>query len=369
MERPVFKPVGTPVEEFDTPALVVDLTTLERNIGTVHSYFQQRLAKLRPHVESHRCPTIAHKQLAAGGTVGGISLTTVGQAEVFAQQGFSDIFVTGEIVAPQKIGRLCALARHAKITVATDNPGNVGDLAVAAEASGSNLNVVVDIHTRLDRCGVEPGQPAVDLARRIDEEESLHFGGLMTYEGAILTGNAEELATESRKHIQQVLDTREMVEKQGMEVAMVSVGGTHNYEIAGEMPGVTEVSAGSYALMDNRYAPYRTGLTPAARVMATVTSIPEPEVAIIDVGQKAIGIDTGLPILEDVPGATLTRMSAEHGIVGLEEESRNEVDLGVKVWLTPMDIGNCVNVYDYMSAVRDGRLEAVWEIAARGRYR
>ena len=369
MERPVFKPVGTPVEDLDTPALVVDLAILEQNIEAVHSFFRLRVARLRPHVESHRCPAIAHKQLAAGGTVGGISLTTVGQAEVFAQQGFTDIFVASEVVAPQKIERLCALARHTSITVPADNPRNVDDLSAAAQAGDSTLNVVVDIHTRLDRCGVEPGQPAVDLARSIDEASNLRFGGLMTYEGAILTEDAEELAAESRKHIQRVLDTREMVEKQGMEVAVVSVGGTHNFEVAGDMSGVTEVSAGSYALMDHRYARFRPGLRQAARVMATVTSLPQPDVAILDAGQKAVGVDTGLPVLEDVPGASLARMSAEHGLLALEEEARGKVNLRGKVWLTPMDIGNCVNVYDYINAIRDGKLEAVWEIAARGSYR
>ena len=123
MERPVFKPMGTPVEELDTPVLVVDVDVLDRNIETLHSFFRQRDAKVRPHVESHRCPAIAHRQLAAGGTANGISVTTVGEAEVFAQQGFSDIFVANEVVTPQKIGRLCSLARQASITVAANiNP-------------------------------------------------------------------------------------------------------------------------------------------------------------------------------------------------------------------------------------------------------
>ena len=118
MERPIFKPVGTPVAQLDTPALVVDLPILERNIDTLHAFFRERDAKVRPHVESHRCPAIAHKQLAAGGTVDGICVGTVGQAEVFIEHGFTDILVAGEIVTPQKISRLCALARHARMTVA-----------------------------------------------------------------------------------------------------------------------------------------------------------------------------------------------------------------------------------------------------------
>ncbi|MBI3329063.1 MAG: alanine racemase, partial [Nitrospinae bacterium] len=164
MERPIFKPVGTPVEHLDTPALVVDLTLLERNIETLHAFFRQHAAKVRPHIESHRCPAIAHKQLAAGGTVGGIGVTTVGQAEVFVAHGFTDMFVANEVVTPQKIGRLCALARHAKMMVAVDNPTTVHDLSQAAMTGGVTLSVVVELHTRGHGCGVEPGQPAVDLA-------------------------------------------------------------------------------------------------------------------------------------------------------------------------------------------------------------
>ena len=369
MERPVAKPIGTPVEELDTPALVVDLDVLERNIETVHSFFRQRDSKVRPHVESHRCPAVAHKQLAADGTVGGICVTTVGQAEIFAQRGFADISVANEIVTPQKIVRLCALTRSGRITVAVDNPQNVQDLSEAAETNGVTLNVVVDIHTRLNGSGVEPGGAAVDLARAVRDARNLSFAGLTSYEGVILAHDNEELERESRKWIQTVLDTREMIEREGIPVGAVSAGGTHNYEIAGAMSGVTEVPAGSYALMDYRYSQHRPGLRPAAKVLTAIISHPEPGRALVDCGQKAMGPDTGLPVIEDIPGASLARMSAEHGWLDLEADAQNAVDLGTRLWLTPWEIGNCVNVYDLMNAARKGKLEAVWEVAARGRYR
>ena len=369
MERPIFKPVGTPVEELDTPTLVVDLVGLENNIEAMHSFFRGRAAKLRPHIESHRCPAIAHKQLAAGGTVGGICVTTVGQAEVFAQSGFADIFVANVVVTPQKIGRLCALARHAKITVAVDNVRNVADLSEASSTSGVGLQVVVDINTRLDRCGVEPGRPALDLARAVNDAEGLEFAGLMTYEGTILCDSPEGLAAESRKCIQRVLDTRQMVEAVGLEVRVVSVGGTYNYETAGDMSGVTEVPAGSYSLMDQRYRDHRAQFAPAARVMATVTSAPEPGVVITDGGQKAIGADTGLPVVEDPPGVEVHPLSAEHSTLHFDPSADHRLDLGDKVWYTPWDIGTCVNLHDYLFGVRDGALEVVWDVPARGRYR
>ena len=192
MERPTFKPVGMPVEELDTPALVVDLDALEQNIETLHSFFRDSNAKVRPHVAAHMCPAIAHKQLAAGGTVGGISVTTVGQAEVFARQEFDDIFVANEVVTKQKMARLCALAHHVKITVGCLRQA-VLDLSEAAHQSGVTVNVLVDGHTRLNRGGVDPGQPAVDLAGTVHNAPSLNFAGLTTYEGAILTEDAQEL--------------------------------------------------------------------------------------------------------------------------------------------------------------------------------
>ena len=368
MERPIFKPIGTPVEELDTPVLVVDLDILDRNIETVHSFFCQHDAKLRPHMDAHRCPAIAHRQLAAGGTVGGISVTTVGEAEVFAQNGFTDIFVASQVVTSPKIRRMCALARDTRITVAVDNAGNLSDLSEAAKAATVTLNIVVDVHTGLDRSGVEPGKPALHLATLAAGAESLHFAGFMTYEGAILTDDADQLASESRKWIQQVLDTREMVEKAGIPVEIVSVGGTHNYEIAGAMSGVTEVPAGAYALMDHRYAGHRGGLVPAARVMSTVISRPDPQTVITDTGQKAIGIDTGLPAALELEGANVASLSAEHCRILLDGGVDSPVDLGDKVWLTPRDIGVCANLYDYIHAVRDGVLEAVWNVSARGRY-
>ncbi|MGH2544553.1 MAG: hypothetical protein ACRDIB_17310, partial [Ardenticatenaceae bacterium] len=190
-----------------------------------------------------------------------------------------------------------------------------------------------------------------------------------SYEGAILADNPKDLISESKKCIQKVLDTRELIEKNGLDVEVVSVGGTHNYEIAGAMSGVTEVPAGSYALMDARYAKHRPQLKNAAKVLATVISRPEPGLALLDVGQKAISIDTGIPVSADTPGTKFERASAEHGFLTLGGDAQKTIDIKSKVKLIPHDIGNCVNVYDYIHAVRDGKLEVLWDVSARGRYR
>ena len=145
MERPIFKPVGTRAEDLDPSSLVVDAGVLEKNVETVHSFFASSEAKLRPHMNAHLCPALAHRQMVAGGTVGGIGVSTIGQAEAFAGSGLNDIFVTNVVATAPKIARLCALAQRAHMTVAVDDAGVVGSLSEAAVANGVALDVVVDV--------------------------------------------------------------------------------------------------------------------------------------------------------------------------------------------------------------------------------
>ena len=368
MERPIFKPIGTPTEELDTPSLIVDVGALDHNIATVASFFECKSAKLRPHVEAHRTPAIAHKQLAAGGHVGGIAVSSIGQAEVFVPNGFGDVFVANLVVTPQKITRLCALARQAKIGVAVDSPDNVSDLSDAATANGVTLDVAVYVNTRLGLYGVEAGQPAVDLAKAVVDAPGLDFAGVMTNEGSIFADDSDDAANESRAAIQPLLDTRQDIERAGIDVRVVSAGGTLNYQAVGSTDGITEVPAGTYALLDARHEPHLPHLKTAGRVMTTVTSRPEPGYMITDGGQKAIGADTGFPSVDNLPSPTVKGLSAEHGSIYFAAAGADP-QLGDKIWCTPWDAATCANLHDYMFAVRNDALEAVWEVSARGRYR
>ena len=368
MERPVFQPIGTPAEELDTPALVVDLDVMERNIETLHSFFRESKVKVRPHVSCHQCPNIARLQLAAGGTVGGIAVTTVGEAEVFSNAGFNDILVANEIVTRAKIRRLCGLAHINRITVAVDNPGNVSALSEIARDTDVALHVLVEVDAGLGRCGVAPGAEAVELAQSVARSPNLQLEGLMAYEGLLLYEDQEALEVETRRRLQPVLDTRELMEREGLPVDTVSLGGTHNHDIARQLPGVTEVQAGSYVLMDYNYFQYRPEFAPAARILAEVISHPIEARAVVDAGHKATGPDLGVPVLEGVAGAKAVRFSAEHGILDLESEAAGSLLPNDKVWLIPFDLTLCVNQYDYIRAVRGGKLQGFWPIAARGRF-
>ena len=367
MERPIFKPVGTPVAELDTPALVVDIDRLSANIKAVHGFFKKRQAKVRPFVGSHLSTAVARRQLGVEGHAGGLTASTVAQAEVFVTEGFTDIFIANPIVSPGKIARLCALARQAAICVAVDNPRNVEALSEAATSAGVTIRAAMDVDTGLHRCGVEPGRGAVELAAAVARANGLEFGGIATYEGAILSDEPTVVEAESKKMLQRLLDTRQAIEAAGLEVPMVCAGGTHNYDIAGTMDGITDVAAGSYALMDAKYKDQRPELTSAAKIVSTVTSVPEPGLVVLDAGNKATGADAGLPVPDDLDG-DLFSLSAEHGRITMNAGASSAPDLGDRVSLTPYSIGDTANVYDFMHVVRDGRLEAVWPVNARGLY-
>ncbi len=349
MERPILKPVGTPSQELDTPALVVDLDILESNISNFHAQFEASNLRLRPHLQSHLSPAIAHMQLRAPGTAGGVAVSTVGQAETFAQHGLNDILITNLAVTRPKIARVAALARRTNLKIGADNARNVADLAAAAESAGSEIGVLVVVRDESHSIGVPAGE-AADLATLVANTPNLRFMGLIS------------------STLDPLIEAVSNCSAASVETPVVALADSDGSEIAASTPGLTEIIAGSYALMDAETLEARPELRPAARILATVVSQQDEGLVWLDAGQKATSVDTGLPNVDGIPGASVARMSAEHGGMVLEEGASWEVDLTSKVWLVPHNIANTVNVYDLIHATRNDRLEAVWEVAARGRY-
>ena len=348
--------------------MVVDLEVMDRNIQTFQGYFKSTEAKVRPVVTSHLSPQIARRQLDAGGTVGGIAVTTLGEAEVFANAGFTDILLANQVVTVSKTRRLCALAEQTSIGIAVDNPQNAILLSNTATEAGVELRVLVEIDAGMGRCGISPGIEAVALAQRISGLPGLKFEGIMgSVPGPKPDGNQSEHEAKTRDNLQIILDNAQAMENAGLPVAVVSVGGTHCYAQAIKMPGVTEVRAGRYPLMDHRLSSFLPELAPAAKVLASVISHPIEGMAVLDAGHKAMAPDQGRPVLEGVDGGNATRFSAEHGIVELEGEAQQMLNPGDKAWLVPYELGACVNQFDYFRASKGGRLEGFWPISARGR--
>ena len=370
MERPIFQPVGAPVEELDTPALVVDLGIMEQNIAALHGAFGgDGPVRVRPHVSCHGCPDIARYQLDAAGSSGGVAVSSLAEAEAFAgdgDTGIDDILIAGRVVTAAKIRRLVDLAGRVALSVAVDDARNVADLGAAAQAAGFTLGVLVDIDAGYGFGGVAPGPDAVDLARAVADAPGLSFRGIMTYEGPLPIADRAELDAETRRRLQPVLDTRGDLEQAGMEVATVSAGSTYNYDVVSQLPGITEVQAGVYPLMDAETLRVRPELQSAATVLATVISHPVAGRAVVDAGHKTTGPDFGVPALEGFPGAVAARFSAEHGILDLDGPATQQLMPNDKVRLVPYNLALCVNQYDYIRAVQDGRLVGYWPVAGRG---
>ena len=378
MERPIFQPVGTPAEELDTPALVVDLGVMERNITVLHGAVggsgggsSAGAVRVRPHVSCHGCPEIARLQLAAGNSSGGVALSSLAEAEAFAggdddSSGIDDILIASRVITAAKIRRLVELAGRISLSVAVDSPRNVEDLAEAAQAAGVNLGVLVDIEAGYGFGGVSPGRDAVELARKVADAPGLSFEGIMAYEGPLTMADRDELAAETRGRLQPVLDTRGDLEQAGIEVATVSAGSTYNYDVVSQMSGITEVQAGVYPLMDAETLGIRPEFQPAAKILATVISHPVAGRAVVDSGHKTTGPDFGVPVLEGFPGAVASRFSAEHGILDLDGPATEQLMPNDKVRLVPYNLALCVNQYDYIRAVRDGKLMGYWRVAGRG---
>ncbi len=348
MERPTFKPIGTPSEQLDTPALVVDLDALESNISAVHAAVASAGARIRPRLDYHLCPAIGHAQIR-GGDVSGVAVSTLGQAEVFAQHGFDDILVANLVVGRRKAARAAALARRITLSAAVDSAYGVDMLSGAAVDLGATVGMVVALSAGAESIGVSPSAAAA-LAARVDAAPGLTFAGLLAPDGA-----------------EGIADAVEGCAAAGLPPRMVAGGGSSSCDSAPSQ-GVTDVLAGAYALNDAALARRRPDLTTAARILATVITSQQPRLVWIDAGQKATSIDTGLPDAHGMDGVTVPRMSAEHGALVCAPDADWGLDVGSKVWLAPHDIANTANVYDYIHAVRGGRLEAVWEVSARGQY-
>ncbi len=360
--------VGSAIEDIDTPALLLDLDLMERNIGRMTTAFQPLSAKLRPHAKTHKSPIIAHKQIAAGAI--GITCAKVGEAEVMVEGGVRDILIANQIVGPQKIRRLVSLARHTDMMVAVDDLQNVKDLSEAAQAGKALLRVLVEVNVGQNRCGVEPGEPALTLARQVAQAPGLTFAGLMGYEGhLVFVPSLEERVHRVHSDMQALIDTVNFIESSGLPVNIVSAGGTGTALITGRLPRITEIQAGSYVFMDGRYKTIEgVECDCALTLLTTIISRPRPDRIIIDAGMKTLTHEFGLPRFKGCDELELLGLSEEHGTVKLNNQG-GAYKPGEKIEIIPSHGDTTLNIHDYYYGVRNGRVETVWPIAARGKSR
>ena len=379
MERPIFKDIGTKAIELDTPILSVDLDYLDYNLNYMSGFLKSKGINIKSHVGAHGSPAIAHKQIKLPGS-SGISVSTLGQAEVFIDNGLNDVLIANIIYNKRKINRLCALAKTSNVTLLVDNSSNISDLSLAASYAGVELNLLLLIRSSGDGLGIEPGVDAEKLCKDIQKLPGINFEGLFgKLINNFVSGNSSEpnvfnksefdkVNNNSIQYIQTILNFREQIESKGIEVNSVVYGCTYDYQAVASVSGVTDIIAGSYALMDAKYQLIRTEFKNAASVMTCITSLPDPKTIITDGGQKAIGADLGSPKV-DFSGAIIKGLSAGHGNIEYHWENENSLSLGDRLWCVPYDITSCVNLHDYIFGIRKGYLESIWDLPARGHYR
>jgi D-serine deaminase-like pyridoxal phosphate-dependent protein len=342
---------------------VVDAGALDRNIRRMAAYFAAGPCRLRPHVKAHKTPEIARRQLAAGSCVG-LTCATVSEAEVVADL-CDDILLANEIVSPAKCDRVAALARRTRLTVAVDSVEGLHAVAAAAGRASVTLDVLVDLDVGQGRCGVTPGAGALTLARRVAATPGVRLRGVMGYEGHVQPVRERDAReAQALGAMRRLVETADQLRADGLPCEVVSGGGTGTYDISGRVAGVTEIQAGSYALMDTDYGAVGVGFEPAFWVLGTVVSRPAPGRAVADCGHKSATKDHGNPGVKDIPGAVVTSLNDEHATIALP--AGVSLAIGDRVALLPSHTDPTVNLHDVLYVVDGETVVDVWPIAGRG---
>jgi D-serine deaminase-like pyridoxal phosphate-dependent protein len=355
--------IGRPLAELDTPTLLLDRAASERNVAKMAAFFRDRPAKLRPHFKNHKCVTLAKRQLAAGAV--GMTCAKLGEAEVLVEHGFQDVLIANQVVGDVKLARLARLATWARIGVAVDHWDQAVAISNAATAAGAIVHLLIEVDIGMGRCGVPPGAPAAELARRMARLPGVRFAGLQAFEGHLVNVlDRPERTDRARAAMQLAIDTRRMLETAGLAVACVSGCSSATYDSTGTMPGVDEVQAGTYATMDRQYHRLVPEFEIALSVLVRVISRPGPGKAVLDLGVKGAGSEFGVPAIRDFPDVEIPFFLAEeHTVV----RNAPAWDIGQELELIPSHACTTCNLYRELVVHEDGRVVEVWPIEASGR--
>jgi D-serine deaminase-like pyridoxal phosphate-dependent protein len=352
--------IGRHRHDLITPALILDLAVARGNINKMADRLKTMPAKIRPHIKVHKSPELARIQVDAGAI--GISTATVWEAIVMVRSGFDSIFIVNTIAGHEKLTALAEIAREAEVMVAVDDADNAADIAAAARAVGSTVGVLIEVDTGMDRAGVDTPAQAVELARRLAEVKGIKLLGVTGYEGhCSLTPERDLRWQRQRAAMSTLLEVVDEIRAAGLPSPIVSAGGTATWDWTANTPGVTEIQAGSYALMDNLHSPMAGDFENALTVLATVISRP-PDRVIVDAGNKSLGAPALTTIRgHDLPGF---RFDEEHGL--FVADSDYPLHVGDVVELVPGYAPGTVNWYDAYHVVEGGRVVDIWPVLSRG---
>ena len=379
--------IGHSVNAIDTPALVVDLDTMERNLRTMAGFAAQHQVRLRPHAKMHKSAELAKLQMAAGAV--GVCVQKTSEAEALVAGGVHNIFISNEVIAPAKLARVSSLTRvlaplGGKLAICVDSLEGIQRLATSMNegrvASGiaSSIDVFIELNVGQNRCGVEPGLPAVALALEIRKHPALNFAGLQAYHGkAQHMRSASDRQAAILSAIKEVSHTRQLIEGEDIKVTLVTGAGTGTAPLEAASKLYGELQAGSYLFMDADYAANEPALGQprfkhALFVKTQVISV-HANHAVCDAGHKSHAIDSGLPKVHAFSSRSALEYSNggdEHGILKPAAGSTRLPSLGSMLWLIPGHCDPTVNLHNVMIGVRGGLLKGVVEriinIDARG---
>ena len=360
--------VGDTVDAIETPALVVDLGALERNLDALARGIASTGLRLRPHAKSHKCVEIAKLQLARGAV--GICCQKTDEALAFLDAGIDDVLVTNEVVTPAKLDRLARAAGKARVGLLVDSEAGVKLASDAASRAGTSLDLYVEVEVGANRCGVAPAA-AADLAAKAASLPGVKFAGLHCYHGpAQHLRTLDARATAIAFAEEQARQAKRAVESRGLACAIVTGAGTGTWTLERDSGVWNELQPGSYVFMDADYArntlgPQELRFEHALFVLAGVISTPTSGRAICDAGLKALAFDSGVPTVRAREGVSYRKASDEHGVLDIDAGAAAPV-LGERVWLIPGHCDPTVNLYDWIVGIRGANVECVWSVAARG---
>jgi 3-hydroxy-D-aspartate aldolase len=366
--------IGMDESEIQTPCLVLDLDALERNIKKMGDYAKAHGMRHRVHGKMHKSVDVAKLQERLGGAIG-VCCQKVSEAEVFARGGIKDILVSNQVRHPKKIDRLAQLPKYgARTIVCVDDIENVPDLSAAAQKHGTTIECFVEIDCGAGRCGVTTPEAVVDIALAIDAAPGLKFTGIQAYQGAMQhIDSYEERAAKIEVAVAMVKNAVDALQEAGLKAELVSGGGTGSYYFEANSGVYNELQCGSYAFMDADYGRIldkdgkridQGEWENALFILTSVMSHAKADKAIVDAGLKAQSVDSGLPVIFGRDDVEYVKCSDEHGVVA---DPDGVLKVNDTLRLVPGHCDPTCNVHDWYVGVRNGRVEALWPVSARGK--
>jgi D-serine deaminase-like pyridoxal phosphate-dependent protein len=358
--------IGRPRDAPVTPALLLDLPTVRKNIAEMARRMATVPASLRPHAKIHKSPILGRMQLDAGGI--GLTTATIWEASAMLEAGLPELLVANQVIGPEKAAEAARAAALGQLTIAVESASNAKQLSEAAQAAGSEINVIVEVDVGQHRSGVRSAADGVALGRLVEQAAGLRLKGVLGYEGHCMLEPDRDLRIQKARAANDVLTGMvDEFDRHGLETTIVAAGGLGTWDITGANPRITEIHAGSYIFSDAFHRTLVPGFDPALTVLSTVISR-HGDLAVLDAGRKSIGIDRTPP--EVVSGEGVLRY--EYGVpfiheehIGLELAADSQLAVGDRVEMMPGYAPTTANFYDCYHVVEDGVIVDVWPILAR----